>query len=155
MVEEFLGLERDSNGKIDHPDGGSTGSKDMVDAICGSVYNASQNAEQYAFDFGETLETIVGVSKDATSAANQQKQLTVEFEQELQKLLDPMSRQVQQTQNSINNTSNKPAENPAKFIKDNSNNNSQTQSEFRHLDFGMGPAQVYKPAYLNQGIIYW
>ena len=146
MVEEFLGLERDANGKINHPDGGSTGSKDMVDAICGSVYNASQNAEQYAFDYGETIDTIVQVSQEGAMSGTKQ-QIAVELEKELQALLNPMQKHRTQV---VAET--KPKQEAAKFIN---TENTQKQPEFKHTDFGMGPAQVYKPAYLQSGIIYW
>lgn len=54
MTEEFVGLEIDSNGKVDHSPSGIN-SKDMVDAICGALYHASQHAEEYAFEYGENL----------------------------------------------------------------------------------------------------
>ena len=45
LIEEILGLERNmNNGKIDHPDGGRYGSKDICDAFAGSLYNASFKA---------------------------------------------------------------------------------------------------------------
>ena len=59
LVQELVGLERNGNtGKIDHPDGGTSGSKDQSDAVCGASWNASQHAEEYAFDFGENLELL-------------------------------------------------------------------------------------------------
>jgi hypothetical protein len=57
LTTEITDLERDSNGKIDHPDHGKTGSKDICDAVCGALYNASKHGEEYAFDYGEDLET--------------------------------------------------------------------------------------------------
>lgn len=140
MTEEFLGLERNSNGKIDHPNGGQSGSKDLADAICGSVWNASQNAEQYAFDFGETLDTIVNVGK-TNSYADVKEQLQVDIQEQMIQLLDPMVKNTTQPNNS------NPTENKEIVEK--------PERKFKPIDFGMGPAQVYKPAYLNQGIIYW
>jgi len=64
LIEEILGLERnETNGKIDHPDGGRIGSKDICDAFAGSLYNASLHADEFNFEYGETLETLVDVSK--------------------------------------------------------------------------------------------
>ena len=40
-----------STGKIDHT---PNFHKDVLDAVCGSVYNASSHAEEYAFDYGES-----------------------------------------------------------------------------------------------------
>ena len=144
LTEEFLGLKRDSNGKIDHDPSGIN-SKDSADAVCGSLFNASQHAEEYAFDFGETLDTIVNVSSGGSNYS--QAQVQVEFEQELQKLLNPVQvnengehvvkPKIDSVENRNTNTE-KPAEKPTKFI-----------------DFGMGPAEVYKPAYLQNGIVWW
>ena len=79
LYNELVQLERNNNnGKIDHP---RNGSKDQADALCGSIFEASQHAEEFAYDYGETY--------DATLSANQdtdydfQQQLTVEFEDSL------------------------------------------------------------------------
>jgi len=68
LTEELLSLERNNNtGKIDHPDGGKSGSKDSADAICGSLWNASKHSEEYAFEFGEDLtNTITKINKSTT-----------------------------------------------------------------------------------------
>lgn len=53
LINEITDLERNINtGKIDHP---PNGSKDTSDAICGAMFTASKDAEQYAFDYGESL----------------------------------------------------------------------------------------------------
>ena len=58
LIEELTGLERNNtNGKVDHSPNGIN-SKDLADAICGSLYNASQHAAEFSFDYGETLELI-------------------------------------------------------------------------------------------------
>lgn len=68
LTEELTALERNNNtGKVDHPE---SGSKDQADALCGALYNASQNAEQFAYDYGETLETTLEVN--AIEDANQE-----------------------------------------------------------------------------------
>ena len=94
LTEEVLGLERESNGKIEHPEQGTQGSKDAIDAIVGSMYNASLNAEEFAYDYGESVESFE-IANQVNSPEEQRKQITVDFEEEL-KRLDPMWRQVTQ-----------------------------------------------------------
>lgn len=84
LTEEILGLERNSNGKIDHPDGGKSGSKDIADAVCGAVWNASQNAEQFAFDYGEDIDNTLTINEDVDTLS----QVTVNFEEELKQVFD-------------------------------------------------------------------
>ncbi len=82
LVEELIDLERNINtGKVDHPDGGK---KDVADALCGSVYNASRLAEQFAFEWGESLDTIRDTNNMMSDLALKQ-QIVVEFEEELKK----------------------------------------------------------------------
>lgn len=85
LTTELLGLERNSAGRIDHPDEGKSGSKDCADALCGALWNASQNAEEFGFDYGEDIEQMVNVSKNS-SAAQQREQVMVDFQAELQKI---------------------------------------------------------------------
>lgn len=88
LTEEIINLERDNaSGKIDHPDGGKYGSKDQCDAVVGALYMASQSAEQFAYDFGETLDTIENVNTDGST---DRKQINIEFEEELSKMQDPL-----------------------------------------------------------------
>ena len=86
LTEELLGLERNSNGVINHPDEGRTGSKDLADALCGAVYNASQHAEEFAFDFGENIDTIIDTNSNKQTEVREQ--ITVDFEEELKKTFD-------------------------------------------------------------------
>ena len=89
LTEELIGLERDNNsGKIDHSTSGIN-SKDAADAVCGALWNASQNAEQYAFDYGEDIETTMTVSGDSNTLALEQ--ITVDFENELKGVFQGMS----------------------------------------------------------------
>ena len=82
LIDELIDLERNINtGKVDHPDGGK---KDVADALCGSVYNASKNAEQFAFEWGESLDIIRDSNAMISDSALKQ-QITVEFEEELKK----------------------------------------------------------------------
>lgn len=84
LTEELLGLERNnSNGKIDHTPSGIN-SKDSADALCGAIWNASQHGEEFDFEFGETLDTIVDVSEQNT-IKDEGKQLMIDFEDELKR----------------------------------------------------------------------
>lgn len=90
LTEELIGLERDNNsGKIDHSPSGIN-SKDSADALCGAIFNASRHAEEYAFDYGETIDTISDVSSSRDYESDR-KQLSVDFEHELGRLFDPMA----------------------------------------------------------------
>jgi hypothetical protein len=83
LTEELIGLKRNNtNGKIDHDPSGIN-SKDSADAICGSLYNASQHAEEFAYDFGEDAAVIFSASQHESTAYEQ---MTVDFEEELKKL---------------------------------------------------------------------
>lgn len=138
LFDEMVDVERNINtGKVDHT---PNYHKDVLDAVVGATFTASKNAEQYAFDYGETLDTIVDVSMSNSSVESQKKQMTVEFEQQLQEMLDPIHKQ-------------KIVEPQTKSNDEKSSTNMQHEPRF--LDFGMGPAQVYKPSYLQNNIIWW
>lgn len=124
LTSEVIDLERNFNtGKIDHPDGGR---KDVTDAVCGAVFNASQDAEQFAFDFGETLEDLVSVST-ANNEAETKKQINIDFEQALQEMFTP---------NSIKKER-------------------QKASEEGFIDFGNGPSTPYIGPSVSDGILIW
>lgn len=81
LTDELIGLERDNNsGKIDHSPTGIN-SKDAADALCGAMWNASQNAEQFAFDYGEDLDNTLTVNKEVQN--QDLDQVTLDFENEL------------------------------------------------------------------------
>lgn len=125
LKEELIGLERNNNGRIDHGPSGIN-SKDVADALCGAIYNASKHAEQFAFEYGEDLQLTIDSSSSLT-AQQEQKQITVDFENELKKVLDPMQPRLE------------------KLKKD---------SEEHYMDFGMGKSVPYMSAmYLANGII--
>lgn len=79
LTEEIIGLERESDGHINHMENGTMGSKDLVDAVCGSIYSASQHAEQFAYDYGENLDLFydTNINNDSADFINSS------FEQEL------------------------------------------------------------------------
>lgn len=126
LFDEFIDIERDLNtGKVDHS---PNGHKDVLDAVCGSMFTASKYAEQYAFDYGEDLDTVREVS--SPNSFNQQ--INQEFQDELQKLFDPRLRQQQKTTQK---------ENQSVTPKDGL------------MDFGFGKSETYNPLYVSQGII--
>ena len=126
LTEELLGLERDGNtGKIDHPDGGRSGSKDASDALAGAVYNASLHAEEFAFEYGEDLEVIHNVGMKTFNEDKQQ--VIIDFEQELQRAFEAA----------------RPKEYRQQIVEE--------ENPFR--DFGMGKAKPLTSYYLSQGII--
>lgn len=91
LTEELIGLERTSNGHIDHSPAGIN-SKDQSDAFCGALYSASQHAEEYMYDFGEDYDVLQSVNIASTiNSTNYQKQLEVDLQDELVKLFDPIS----------------------------------------------------------------
>lgn len=60
LKSEVTDLERNlDSGKVDHPDGGA---KDVSDAVCGAVFNASKHAEEFAYDYGETSEQLLRIN---------------------------------------------------------------------------------------------
>ena len=81
LTDELIGLERMSSGKIDHTADGIN-SKDQADAVCGALYLASQFAEQFAYDYGESLNAALEVNA-VSSEAYKRRQMITDFEQEL------------------------------------------------------------------------
>ena len=127
LTEELIGLERNNNGKIDHSPAGIN-SKDQSDAVCGALYNASQHAEEFAFEYGEDLSLAVEVSGTTTNEEQLKKQITLDFEQELQRAFENQNQKDYRE----------------KLVERDNN---------IFMDFGMGRAKALNPYYLSQGII--
>lgn len=127
LTEELLGLEKNSSsGKIDHSPLGIN-SKDCADAVCGAVWNASQHADEFEYDYGESIDAMMTASTDNSSSVGMH-QLAIDFEAEMQKLLDPV----------------RPQE-----------SKKSTPQSTVHTDFGLGtPVPVYSP-HLSDGIFVW
>ena len=84
LTEEIIGLERNNNsGKVDHSPSGIN-SKDSADAVCGALWNASKHVEEFNFEFGETLDTIISVST-THNAEYEKQQVILNFEDELKR----------------------------------------------------------------------
>ena len=126
LKEELIGLERDNNsGKVDHSPSGIN-SKDSADAICGAVYNASQHADEFAYEYGEDIQNTLDVSNQ--SDAREKEQITVNFEDELKTAFNTFR---------------------------NDGNEQSTSKNVKNMDFGMGAASIPTSMYLNEGIIIW
>lgn len=97
LTEEVIGLERLSDGHIDHTTSGIN-SKDISDALCGAIYEASKHAEEFAYDYGETLEQTLTANSDV-SLQQTAEQLALDFEAEMQKLLSPVNDLLQNNTN--------------------------------------------------------
>lgn len=68
-------------------------SKDAADAICGALWNASQHAEEFDFEYGDTLDAII--ETDNQNIVNEKQQLTLDFEEQLKRALTNISNQKQ------------------------------------------------------------
>lgn len=95
LTQEIIGLLRDSSGKIDHSPAGIN-SKDQADALCGSIFNASQHAEEYAYDYGEDSEIILEYNKDNSQQLKDQ--INQELQEELQGMFNPISKKIKDNQ---------------------------------------------------------
>ncbi len=84
LTDEVLGLERQPDGHINHPDNGATGSKDQIDAVVGAMWNASLHIEELHFNYGSAFKDLVEINEQLDKE-DIQKQMVVDFEEELKK----------------------------------------------------------------------
>lgn len=150
LIDELIDLERNINtGKVDHPDGGR---KDVSDAVCGALFNASKHAEEFAYDYGESIETTLDISKSVTSPEMQKQQIKVQFEEELQNLLNPLNKykekEEQKEKIQLEKSEAERLQNKVEVKKD------TNTDAFKPINFGFGSAQAYKPT-ARDGIIFW
>lgn len=89
LTDEIIGLEKEPDGHIEHPMGGTQGSKDQVDALCGSIYSASLNIDDYSYNYGEDVASIL--ENNTLGEENIRQQVSVAFEQSLQDMFTPGS----------------------------------------------------------------
>ena len=140
LYDEFVDVERNiETGKVDHT---PNFHKDVLDAVCGATFTASKYAEEFAYDYGESLDTIVQVSQANTSPELQKQQMQIDFEKELQRSLDPITRLKEKEEAQI---------------KENQNINkqpNQNQVQRPYLRFGQKENEdIYKAMFLKDGII--
>lgn len=123
LEEELVNLERNINtGKVDHPNGGR---KDLSDAVCGALYNASQHAEEFGYEFGENMNAMLDVSNSGSGY----EQYTVDFEEALKEALTKQPQQKKQQDQEL-------------------------KKDSQYLDFGFGKAKTYS-GYSSDGIVIW
>lgn len=101
LTDEILGLEKEPDGHIDHAEGGTQGSKDQCDAVCGALFNASQNIEDYVYNYGEDIEELKEINQGTSEV--QKQQMIVDFQKELQTIFGDAISKKQPTNNSPNN----------------------------------------------------
>lgn len=82
LTNELVDLERESSGKINHPEGGKYGSKDQADGFCGALFMASKFAAEYAYSYGESLSTTLATNL-IEDRELQKAELIANFEAEL------------------------------------------------------------------------
>lgn len=84
LVDELIDLERNINtGKVDHT---PNGHKDISDAVCGSTFTASKYAEEFAYDYGESIDIMLNANSLNISSGNNAAQMIVDFEEQLKQI---------------------------------------------------------------------
>lgn len=63
--------------------------KDALDAVCAATFEASKHAEEFAYDYGESYDNMKSAI-DANSDYPDAQQLTIDFEEELAKMFNPL-----------------------------------------------------------------
>lgn len=91
LTQEIIDLERQPDGHINHPDNGTKGSKDQVDALCGAIYNASLHVEDFVFNYGEDSLEIVKINQD--SSVSQRDFINSQLQDTLKDMFDPLKDQ--------------------------------------------------------------
>lgn len=87
LIDEITDLERNINtGKVDHPEGFH---KDVTDAVCASIWNASSHAEEFAFDYGEFTDEVEKVNSQG-SVEEMRRQISIDFEEALSQMHNPL-----------------------------------------------------------------
>lgn len=85
LFDELIGLERNNNnGKIDHSSSGIN-SKDQADSLCGAIWRASMDAEQFAFSYGENITDLLNAN-DSKGNSYSREQIQLDFEEEMRKV---------------------------------------------------------------------
>lgn len=93
LTEEVLGLERESDGHIQHPEHGTQGSKDAIDAVCGALWNASLHADEYAYEYGEDLNITADFNIETDIEQTENDQFTKSLIEQRAKIYDDMPKE--------------------------------------------------------------
>ena len=100
LTEELLGLERESDGHINHPENGTLGSKDAIDALCGALWNASQTADEFGFNYGEDYSAFLNSNQSEDIGGYERQQMILNFEEQL-KNANPVKQKADKEENSL------------------------------------------------------
>ena len=111
LTDEVIGLERLSDGHIDHTTSGIN-SKDISDAVCGAIFEASKHADEHVYDYGEDLDVTLAASKDSTIV--EATDIAQAFEDEMKQLLDTTL----SIQNTRNDDNTKRVSSPGSYVFD-------------------------------------
>ena len=93
LTEEVIGLERQPDGHINHPDNGATGSKDQIDAVVGAMYNASKHIEELLYTFSAVAVDLADSFLQVNTRMSDEeikRQMVAEFEEELKRRGQPV-----------------------------------------------------------------
>ena len=97
LTNEIVGLERKSDGHIDHTKEGID-SKDQVDAVCGAVWAASKFSEEFSYSYGDDLSAMLDANNATVNDDYQKQKLVAAFEEELMNIFTESSTQTVYTQ---------------------------------------------------------
>jgi len=101
LTEELLGLEKESDGRINHPEDGKYGSKDQADAFCGALYLASKHAIEYGHDYGETINTSLDINESYENDNYKKQQMILDFEAELTRAYANIDNNIEHTKDEV------------------------------------------------------
>lgn len=80
LTDEIVGLQRLSDGHIDHTSDGIN-SKDQCDAFCGALFLASKYSEEYSYSYGDNINAAL--EANAGNDVYKRQQMIADFEAEL------------------------------------------------------------------------
>ena len=96
LTDEIIGLERLSDGHIDHTVEGIN-SKDQCDGFCGALWNASKYAEEYAYNYGENLDASIEATMLGVSDISRKSEMIANFQEELARAYQDTFKELDET----------------------------------------------------------
>lgn len=96
LTDEIIGLERLSDGHIDHTVDGIN-SKDQCDGFCGALWNASKYAEEYAYNYGENLDASIEATMLGVSDISRKSEMIANFQEELARAYQDTFKELDET----------------------------------------------------------
>lgn len=98
LTDELIGLERKSDGHIDHTKAGID-SKDQADAVCGALWAASKYSEEYSYRYGDNLDASLEANMEDANDTIRKQQMILEFQNELTQLYTEIAENDKQKMN--------------------------------------------------------